>query len=236
MHNPTSDAADYAWPTCTACGRDLWHTELGRMACLPCEEKTATRLRELPALFAQLNTTAALMRGARRPDTATTGSRVPPIPPRLEVLSLVAAGGVASRLRDIEDAWRADLHRTDPRWTVAPWRGSSTEAVPAHATFLINNTPWACDSYESIAQDIEEIRQLHAECQAALSGDRKPGRVNVGLCPIVLDDGPCATQLTASAASHRIRCGTCGTEWADMNAWRELRRAQETAAANGAAA
>lgn len=222
VHNPTTDDSGYAWPTCSACGRELWHTELGRQACRPCESRTATRLAELPALFAQLNTTASLMRGARRPGAATSGSRVPPIPPRLEVLSLVAAGGVATRLRDIEDAWRAEL-----QWAIAPWRGSPTEAVPGHVAFLLNNLPWAADGYESVDQDVEDIRRLHAECTAALPGDRKPGHVHVGLCPAVLDDRPCCAQLTASAASHRIRCGSCGTEWVGMDAWRGLRRAQE---------
>ncbi|MEV7466134.1 hypothetical protein AB0O20_06415 [Streptomyces kronopolitis] len=226
-------ASDYSWPTCVACGHELWVSENGRQACQPCEDKTAKRLAELPGLFQQLNTTASLMRGARKTGAATTGSRVPPIPPRLEVLSLVAAGGVATRLRDIEDAWRKTLG-----WTVAPWRGSPTEAVPEHTKFLINNLPWACDAYESIDQDIEDIRRLHTEVPAALTGERRPGRVNVGLCPTTDPEtgSPCGNQLTATAASHRIRCTECGTEWADMGAWRELRLAQQAATERGAAA
>ncbi|MET7795666.1 hypothetical protein [Streptomyces decoyicus] len=230
MNHP---AQEYDWPACAGCDRPLWETELGRHACRPCEDKTLRRLRELPGLFAQLNTTASLMRGARKVGAATSGSRVPPIPPRLEVLSLVAAGGVAVRLRDIEDAWRAALG-----WTVAPWRGSPAQAVPEHTKFLINNLPWAVDDYESIGQDIEDLRRLHAECTAALTGERRPGRVNIGLCPVT--DGEtgdrCNTQLTASAASPRIQCGNCETEWPDMAAWRDLRRQQEAATEHGAAA
>ncbi|GES27917.1 hypothetical protein AB0G60_02655 [Streptomyces angustmyceticus] len=225
-------AADYSWPTCMACGHELWVSEAGRQACRPCEDKTVKRLAELPSLFRQLNTTASLMRGARKVGAATSGSRVPPIPPRLEVLSLVAAGGVATRLRDIEDSWRAALG-----WTVAPWRGSPAEAVPEHTRFLINNLPWAADAYDSIDQDIDDIRRLHVECDAALTGERRPGRVNVGLCPVADESGKaCGNQLTASAGSPRIQCGTCGTEWSDMAAWRDLRRAQEAANETGAAA
>ncbi|MFF8784811.1 hypothetical protein [Streptomyces sp. NPDC015125] len=225
--------ADYSWPACVACGHELWVSETGRRACRPCEEKTAKRLTELPGLFRQLNTTASLMRGARKVGAATSGSRTPPIPPRLEVLSLVAAGGVATRLRDIEDAWRAALG-----WTVAPWRGSPAEAVPEHIKFLINNLPWAADAYDSIGQDIDDIRRLHAECTAALTGERRPGRVNIGLCPTVTAETGivCGNQLTASAGSPRIQCGNCGTEWPDMAAWRDLRRAQEAAPQQGAAA
>lgn len=226
-------AADYSWPTCMACGHELWVSEAGRKACRPCEDKTAKRLAELPGLFRQLNTTASLMRGARKVGAATSGSRTPPIPPRLEVLSLVAAGGVATRLRDIEDSWRAALG-----WTVAPWRGSPAEAVSEHTKFLINNLPWACDAYDSIGQDIDDIRRLHAECAAALTGERRPGRVNVGLCPVADEEtgAVCGNQLTASAGSPRIQCGNCGTEWPDMAAWRDLRQAQEAAIQQGAAA
>ena len=232
-----NDAAEeYAWPACAACRRPLWETEAGRLACRPCEARMSERLRELATMFKQVDSSAALMRGARRGGTPTTGSRTPPIPPRLGVLSLAAAGGVATRLAAIEDAWRQELRRTDPRWTVAPWRGSPAQAVPEHVRFLINNLPWAADSYESVGQDVEEIRRLHAECKQALSHDRKPGRVNVGQCPVLIGDEPCGTQLTASAANSRIRCQTCGSEWDDMWGWRELRRAQEDVAAGERAA
>lgn len=221
MHDP-ADADIYEWPVCTACSKDLWVNENGRQACRPCEIKTAKRLSELPALFTELTRTATLMRGARKPDTATTGSRVPPIPPRIEVLTLTGPGGVAARLRDIEDAWRAALG-----WTIAPWRGSPAQAVPEHVRFLINNLPWACDSYDSIGQDIDDLRRLHAEATAAISRERRPGRVQTGLCPASLEDGLCSAQLTATSASHRIRCQTCGTEWDGLAAWRDLRQAQE---------
>ncbi|OMI34396.1 hypothetical protein [Streptomyces sparsogenes] len=221
-------AEEYAWPTCTACGRDLWESEAGRLACRPCETRTGERLGELATIFQQINSSAALMRGARRGGAPTSGSRTPPIPPRLEVLSLAATGGVATRLRDIEDAWRAAL-----AWTIAPWRGSPAQAVPEHLRFLINNLPWACDAYESVGQDVEEIRQLHAECKQALTHDRKPGRVSVGVCPVVVDGELCGAQLTASAANSRIRCGTCGAQWDDMWGWRELRQAQEAVASAG---
>lgn len=217
--------AEYQWPTCTACGHNMWVSEVSNWACGLCRTRTAERLTELPALFARINTTAALVRGARRGTGMPTGSRVPPIPANAEVLSLAAAGGVATRLQAIEDAWRQTLG-----WTVAPWRGNAGESVPRQVGFLVNNLGWAVERYEEVGQDIEEIRRVHAECTAALSPDPKPGRVKTGLCPVVTETGArCGTQLTATAASHRIRCGGCGAEWPDLGAWRELRRAQEAA-------
>lgn len=228
-HHPTSAGLDdYDWPTCVApgCGRQLWVAEAGRYACRPCEDATARRITELPALFARLNTTAALMRGARRSGAGTSGSKTPPIPPRLEVLALVGPGGVAARLSAIEDAWRQVLG-----WTVAPWRGSPAQAIPELAGFLANNLLWACSSYEEVGQDIEDLRRLHAECKAIVADERRPGRVKIGLCPVTLDDGgPCGAQLTATAASHRVHCGQCGTRWETLGEWRTLRAAQEAAA------
>ncbi|MGW2223810.1 hypothetical protein [Streptomyces formicae] len=180
------------------------------------------RIAELPGLFRKLDTTAALMRGARRIGGGSSGSKTPPIPPRLEVLALVGPGGVAARLSAIEDSWRQTLG-----WTVAPWRGSPTQAVPHHVEFLANNLLWACDSYEEVGQDVEEIRKLHGECTAIVNDERKPGRVQIGNCPVRADGALCWTPLTASAASHRVRCGTCGTRWETLGEWRELRAAQE---------
>jgi hypothetical protein len=229
------DLKTYEWPVCAAGPKTgphshpLWTDELNRIVCRPCEERTATRITELPALFAQLNTTAALMRGASRIGGGSTGSKTPPIPPRLEVLALVGPGGVAARLRDIEDSWRKALG-----WTVAPWRGSPAQAVPAHATFLANNLLWACSSYESTGQDVDDLRKLHGECTAIVNNERKPGRVAIGLCPARVDDTLCGQQLTATAASHRVRCGTCGTRWETLGEWRQLRAAQEQALAEAA--
>lgn len=225
MHEHPADDV-YEWPTCITsnCGRRLWVNETGRMACRPCEDQTAKRLAELPGLFTQLNQTATLMRGAARGGGATSGSKTPPIPPRLEVLSLTAVGGAATRLRDIEDAWRKALG-----WTVAPWRGSSAQAVPEHIKFLVNNLPWAVDSYESVGQDIDDLRRLHAECTAVAANERRPGRVAIGRCPARYNDGtPCRAELTASAASHRVRCGTCGNRWETLGEWKQLREQQDT--------
>lgn len=221
MHNPVED---YEWPACTACGNALWADEAhaGRLVCRPCEARTAQRLAELPALFTQLNTTATLMRGARRPDTATTGSRVPPIPPRLEVLTLTGPGGVAARLAAVEDSWRTALGRR-----IGTWAGSPAQAVPVHINFLVINLQRACELYESIGQDVDDIRRLHAEVTAALSVERRPGRVQIGPCPVQLEDGLCGMPLTATVASSFVRCPNCAAEWDGYAAWRQLRIAQQ---------
>lgn len=224
--NDHTSLDSYEWPTCTAlhCGRQLWVAEAGRWACRPCEDRATQWIAELPALFSQLDTTAMLMKGASRA-SGPSGSKTPPIPPRIDVLNLVGPGGIAARLRDIEDAWRAALG-----WTVAPWRGSPAEAIPQHAKFLADNLLWACGSYESVGQDIDDLQRLHGECAALAAGEKRPGRVQIGVCPVRLEHGPCGTVLTASTASHRVHCGGCNARWDGLGEWRELRAAQEVVA------
>ncbi|MDH6610296.1 hypothetical protein M2164_005931 [Streptomyces sp. SAI-208] len=227
MHDPALIDDGYEWPVCVTprCNRQLWVAEAGRWACRPCEDATAARIAELPALFARLDSTAALMKGANRVSSGSSGTRTAPIPPRLDVLNLVGPGGVAARLSAIEDAWRSALG-----WTIAPWRGNPAQAMPHLAEFLTNNLLWACSSYEEVGQDIDDLRRLHAECAALVSGEQRPGRVQIGVCPIVVDDGWCGTQLTASTSSHRIHCGGCGARWETLGEWRELRTMQEAMA------
>jgi predicted RNA-binding Zn-ribbon protein involved in translation (DUF1610 family) len=229
MHDSAPAVPDYAWPTCVACGRDLWNDELDRFACRPCGDKTAARIRELPGLFRQLDTTAALMKGASRRGAGGSGTRTAPIPPRLDVLNIVGPGGAAARLSAIEDAWRQTLG-----WTVAPWRGNPAQAVPELTAFLANNLLWACSSYEEVGADIDDLRRLHGECAALVADERRPGRVQIGNCPIRVDGGYCWTPLTARADSHRVHCGVCGGRWETLGEWRELRAAQEAVLAEAA--
>jgi hypothetical protein len=261
MHTATTPD-DYQWPTCAA-GPDtgprshrLWAEELDRLVCRPCEEKAAKHLAELPALFRRLNDTATLMRGANRGGGTPTGTRTPPIPPRLDVLTLTGPGGVATRLQAIEDSWRQALgwatppttdrrttfpvqrtadgrthpgqpHRADrvyPNWRT-PRPGT---AVPRHVTFLTGNLRWACERYESVGQDIDDLRRLHTEATAAIANERRPGRVSIGHCPIPLDDNTvCGADLTATATSHRVHCGSCGTRWETLGEWKRLREQQD---------
>jgi hypothetical protein len=228
MHD-SAPLEDYDWPACASCCCELWADEVGRQTCRPCETRTAKRISELPALFRQLDTTAALMKGGSHGGSPMSGSRTPPIPPRLDVLNLVSPGGIAARLSAIEDAWRATLG-----WTIAPWRGSPAQAIPHHVEFLGNNLLWACSSYEAVGQDIGDLRRLHGECTALVNDERRPGRVQIGNCPVRVGDGYCWAPLTARADSHRVHCGGCGGRWETLGEWRDLRAAQEAVLAEAA--
>lgn len=230
-HPTPAPLDDFEWPVCVTprCNRQLWTAEAGRWACRPCEDRTATRITELPALFRQLDTTAALMKGASRVSSGGSGTRTAPIPPRLDVLNMVGPGGVAARLSAIEDSWRQVLG-----WTVAPWRGSPAQAVPLLAEFLANNLLWACSSYEEVGQDIDDLRRLHTQCKNVVEQKQTPGDVKIGLCPVVVEERLCVEQLYASARSFKTACTACGTSWEGEDEWRDLRAAQERVLAEAA--
>lgn len=244
MHDqPNTADLDYEWPTCSASqgprAHALWSDELDRLVCRPCEDKTSTRIAELPNLFRQLDTLSQLMKGSSRPGVGSGGTRTAPVPPRLDVLALVGPGGVAAELQAVEDAWRLALGRTikprsDGVRLFASWRTHPATAVPEHAAFLRINLQRACESYESIGQDIETIRALHARCKAIIEQKPKTGTVKIGLCPELVDGERCFEQLHATTRSFKTACGKCGTAWEGEDEWRELRDAQTRALAEAA--
>ena len=95
---------------------------------------------------------------------------------------------------------------TDPQWKTRMF-----SACKFIDTLGLNTATFA--SLLEISRKEKEIRKLHAECEAIVNDERKPGRVQIGPCPVQLDDGHCRQQLTASAASHRVRCSACGARW-----------------------
>jgi hypothetical protein len=233
---------EYEWPVCSAGPAEgprrhrLWDDELNRLVCRPCEAKTSTRIAELPGLFEVLNRTASLMKGARNVGGSVSGSRTAPIPPRLDVLAVVGPGGVAAELQAIEDAWRLALGRkiaprTDGVRLFASWRSNPAAAVPEHANFLRINLQRACESYESIGQDIETLRKLHTRCKALVEQKPKTGNVKIGLCPELVDGERCFEQLHANTGSFKTACGKCGAVWEGETEWRKLRAAQQRALA-----
>jgi hypothetical protein len=240
MHDQPDDLIAYEWPPCAAGpaqGRGshpLWTDELDRLVCRPCEDRTAARIAELPNLFRKLDRLSSLMKGSRPVSVGSSGSRTAPIPPRLDALDLVGPGGVATKLQAIEDAWRLALGRritprSDGVRLFASWRIHPATAVPEHAAFLGINLRLACESYESIGQDIETIRSLHATCTAVVEQKPKTGNVKIGLCPELIDGERCFEQLYATTRSFKTECGNCGAVWEGEDEWRALRAAQARA-------
>lgn len=204
-------------PRCTHCRRLLFDTELSRWACRLCEERAAKQLAELPGLYEQLGD--ALTPGAAVPDGGgkVSVSRSAPLPVALAPLNQVAVGGISASLQAIEDAWRQALGWAIPAphdqvRVFAAWRGNPGRAVPRHATFLVNNLPWAVEQYAEVAYDMDVISGLYWQARNTLTGTRP--RVIWVVCRALFDDGgECGERLGVDINRASVLCQGCGTRW-----------------------
>ena len=206
MSHPHDDAQHPEY-RCTNCNRLLYQDELTRYACRICEDRATEQLRALPGLYQHLG--HALQPGAKHVGGRVTATHSAPLPVTLGPLDLRGPGGIVTLLRDIEDGWRRTLG-----WTVAPFRGNYQQTLTGVATFLTNNAPWACSGYEEVAYDLKVISKMHAQAQAAVTGERDT-RVPIGACPTVDEETGtvCGKRLKVSPWALTIRCGGCGTQW-----------------------
>lgn len=241
-HQDAPDAAPdgpdgYQWPVCTNCWHPLPETELARYACSNCQRHTLTHLGTITDLYPLLNTTAALMPGTNRsastpnpPTGAPGGKLTAPVPLRMDVLNLTGPGGIAARLRAVEDSWRVAFGyplpvRHDNRH-VFPLAHQQPHAT-RHLLFLRRHLQAACERYDSISDDLVELGRIAAACRGALDPGPRAARVRIGVCPTRLDDQTiCSTPLTAITTRQAASCPTCGAYWATYTALRELRAAQ----------
>jgi hypothetical protein len=199
---------DASTPACSNCDALLWDTELaaGRRACYRCEDAAAEQLHAIRGTFKRLNTLDGHTK-VRAGASGPSGSKEAPIPPRLAVLNQTGPGGVVPRLQSgIEDAWRKELKRTDPRWTMGATRHHSD--IDGVTTFLINNLPWACEKYPEIADDLKTIASIHGTLTSLETGERGP-RKFTAYCKT---DG-CDGQLRITLWTTRSTCHGCGTEY-----------------------
>lgn len=192
---------------CTHCPRLLHAEELGRPVCRICEDRATEQLAALPGLYQGLE--AALAPGAAHSGSRVTATRNPPLPAALQPLNLRGPGGIVTELQFIEDSWRRTLG-----WTIAPFRGSLQQTVGPVVAFLTANLPWACDSFEEVADDLKVIGRLHNQATSAVTGERDT-RVPIGCCPTINEDtgAGCGEKLRVSPWALVIRCTSCGASW-----------------------
>jgi ssDNA-binding Zn-finger/Zn-ribbon topoisomerase 1 len=188
--------------TCTKCGHTLWDTEIaaGRWVCARCEHTAFERLRELPALFRNLERLDALMKGSNGAG-GIGGTREVPAPLRLGVLSLTANGGVVAQLQAIEDDWRKALH-----WSMGATRHHAD--IDGATTFLINQLGWVCSNYPDIDADLRTIGKLHALLKGLETGEPR-ARVFEVLCA----ESDCPGRMPITMRDDQATCPACGTDY-----------------------
>lgn len=161
-------------PTCVVCHRDLWHTEHHRYACRPCETRTAEQLNGIPRPVSDLED--MLAPGARfRADSGGRGpSRVhSPMPCDIDVLSLLAPGGIIAGLDTWVRDWCDRLEWSVPAYRVRP--------IDEAAAFLRRNLPWAVECHPAVDEFATEISDLVREVTAIT--DPPDRALRLGHCP-----------------------------------------------------
>ncbi|BBB01063.1 hypothetical protein RVR_8304 [Actinacidiphila reveromycinica] len=198
---PVTDAADYQWPTCTACHRDLRTDELGRIACRICRDRAERDLNALPGptgLYAQLS--ACMAPGASISDGRAPAGRTAPLPVRLAPLDLAARGGVVTVLQ----TWLVDWHDI-LGWTHPRWRGNLQQQLDQVVGALRNNLDWASSDHPAFAEFADELAQLVRACRRQTTGERPERRIAV-TCP-------CGGILRVTVSTPGARCSGCDTQY-----------------------
>lgn len=198
MHD---DATDYEWPTCTACGRELRHDELGRIACRLCQERADLALRQLPGadgLYSRLAT--RLVPGRGGDGLMVSASRTPPLPLRLAPLSLMARGGVVTILQ----TWLIDWHE-QLGWRHPRWEGNLRQQLDQAVRALRTNLEWAAASHPAFAEFAHEVASLVRQCERQITGERPERRVSVACS--------CGTVLHVTVSTPGARCHGCSTQY-----------------------
>jgi hypothetical protein len=194
---------------CTHCPRLLHASELHRQVCRVCEDQAAKHLRELVHLYGRLADVLAPSAAATNAGRVST-SKSAPLPVALTPLDLRGPGGIVSVLVGIEIRWLEANQFTPPGF-----RGNYEQELPVSVKVLINQLPWACDSYDGVGEDLNRIARLHGRAESAITGEHDV-RVPLGLCPTVIDvttGEVCGAKLRVSPWAPTVRCGLCNTQW-----------------------
>lgn len=194
---------------CPICRRQTDRSHTG------CRNAVDEHLRQIPGLYRLL---ADVLEPGTNPSARVSGSRTPPLPVRLEPLSLRGRGGIVTILATWETDWREMrgyppiLGRADREQLVA-----GENVVVYVCSFLRVHLDWAIDHHPAVDAFAGEIREIVEACFAALGA--RNDLMKVGQCPTVRDDGkPCGQVLYADPYGDTIRCGRCRADW-PRNRW-----------------
>lgn len=192
---------DVTAPACPLCFRGLYPDEFGRQACRLCEQRVDKTLLELAGetgLYARLR--FRLVPGKSGDGPAVSGTPAAAIPVRLEPLSLLARGGVATILQTWAEDWHDHLGFQPPQW-----RGSLQQQLDDAVHRLRVNLPWAASSHPAFDEFAAELHKVRRDCEAQMGEQRPPRRVPVAC--------PCGGILRVTLDTPGARCPGCGTQY-----------------------
>lgn len=175
-----------------------------------CRRAVDEHLRQIPGLYRLL---ADVLEPGTSPSARVSGSRTPPLPVRLEPLSLRGHGGITAILATWETDWR-DLRGLPPVETRAGAEQllAGETVVDDLAAFLRTHLDWAIEHHPAVDEFAGDIRDIVQACHNALG--LRNDLMRVGHCPTLNDSGtPCGRALYADPYLDTIRCHRCNAEW-----------------------
>lgn len=188
---------------CPLCGRRAEDVHEGCLAALD------IRLGSIPALYAEL---AEALEPGSSAGARVSGTRTPPLPVRLEPLSLQCRGGIVSILATWETDWRERCHLARiPARAHREQLLDSGQVLADVVEFLRTHLDWAAHRHPAIDEFATEVGDIIGACRATLGaalGHRKIGR-----CPADFGGRACGRVLYADPYAEVIRCDRCRTEW-----------------------
>jgi hypothetical protein len=207
-------------PVCTCCGSNFWAEELGRQACFRCQDAADEHLKALAGptgLYARLP--AAMMPGKGGDNSRVSGSRTPPLPLRIEPLSLSARGGVVTILQMWAEDWHELMERNPPEW-----RGDFQQQCDQVVQTLRFNLEWAARDHLAFDEFSDEVRHMRRSCEWAVLGEPPELLTTVG-CNVT----GCPGTMNVAISTDYTKCPECGERYRD-NAVKKLRAVERSAA------
>lgn len=193
----------------------------GYRTCDDCSDRIREALREIPAQYARLTTTAALL-----PTTGDGGRRGPGFGSRSPARDVVIA---VTDWRTVWDATEGRLHH--PPTILRAWASQVRDEVGE------NTQPGAADCVVDAALLIrrldhvtrqEWVKEMWGELREVTDQLRtiagEPHPVSIGRCPNLDDQGiECGTALYVRQGTDTITCRGCGRQW-ERREWLHLGR------------
>jgi hypothetical protein len=188
--------------------------------------------------LALLAGTYAMLPAALIPGASTgqhvSGTRTPPLPVRVDALSLLGPGSAAvadtngDQTGALPTAVLVDQWATDWRDTRLQGERLPAPTVARLVDWLRARLDWACDHHPAVDEMADEVRRHLGELRRVVEGATRPG-VGLGACPRPDDGGTCGGRLAMDELDiDLIRCHGCGHCWARRGGgWLRLRAQQE---------
>lgn len=168
-----------------------------------CRQHMADALRELPALYRQLQ--EALVPGRRGGD-GRSGSRTAPLPCNVDALDLVSRGGVEG----VVGGWARDLCEREG-WDVPAYQ-SVTAIVDWSCGVLLANLGVICGEHEAVKEIAQELAQVAGQARRIVTGEQQPRRIGVSC--------HCGRTLKVTLDTAGVRCPDCSTQYGHSEALR----------------